>query len=287
MKKRFFALVIATVMLMSAFAPKSEPTVYDALEILKSLAGLPSTASGDVTIYDALEVLKHLAGLESVYDEPVTTTSSAPGKTTGGSPVATTATTTEPIRPPVMTSWVESPIEKIPPKVEELAFDVISGRNIQGTIAWRSRYPHAVGLQLARTHEEYLSILEKFEAFEWHGLNSVVNRLGIDEKAFDEGYFAEKSLIVWHFGGVTPSTSEINSVILANNQLIVDATITFTSIPPLWLMSRALLIEIEDDGVLDAVDSLIPFTKVVVPEPLTTGYEHYRNHFLYGTSGVR
>jgi len=38
-------------------------TISDALEILKSLAGLPSKAPNGFTIHDALEILKYLAGL--------------------------------------------------------------------------------------------------------------------------------------------------------------------------------------------------------------------------------
>jgi hypothetical protein len=50
----------------STTPPISEPdlpTIYDVLEILKQLAGLPSNAPSDSTIHDALEILKVLAGI--------------------------------------------------------------------------------------------------------------------------------------------------------------------------------------------------------------------------------
>jgi hypothetical protein len=49
------------------------PTIHDALEILKQLAGLVNNAPANSTIHDALEVLKYLAGLPSVYDIRATT----------------------------------------------------------------------------------------------------------------------------------------------------------------------------------------------------------------------
>jgi hypothetical protein len=73
-KTRFLAGFIAIVMLITAFAPESSPTIDDVLEILKSLAGLPNSAGEGATIEDALEILKFLAKLPSAYDTPVTTT---------------------------------------------------------------------------------------------------------------------------------------------------------------------------------------------------------------------
>jgi hypothetical protein len=99
MKKRFLTISVIIVMLLTAFMPKNNPTINDALEILKQLAGLPNTASQDSTILDALEILKFLAGLESVYDIPVTTTPIASGTTGSSTPTEPPTTTTPPTLP--------------------------------------------------------------------------------------------------------------------------------------------------------------------------------------------
>jgi hypothetical protein len=90
---------------MPPFTPaiaEGKPTIGDALEILKFLAGLPNsinTAGGQKpTIGDALEVLKKLAGLPSVFDNrgvSVIVTSSPP-ITTPPTATTTTPTTTPP-----------------------------------------------------------------------------------------------------------------------------------------------------------------------------------------------
>jgi hypothetical protein len=63
--------------IMPPFTPaiaEGNPTIGDALEVLKYLAGLPNEVNNGVvspTIGDALEVLKFLAKLPSVFDNPV------------------------------------------------------------------------------------------------------------------------------------------------------------------------------------------------------------------------
>jgi len=77
MKRRILSIFIAIVMIVSLSATvnadSDAPTIHDALEILKQLAGLPNTAPAKSTIHDALEVLKFLAGLPNSIDKTVLT----------------------------------------------------------------------------------------------------------------------------------------------------------------------------------------------------------------------
>jgi hypothetical protein len=49
--------------------PPVSPTIHDALEILKQLAGLANKAPANSTINDALEILKYLAGLPNKFNQ--------------------------------------------------------------------------------------------------------------------------------------------------------------------------------------------------------------------------
>jgi len=75
--------------------PLQSPTIHDALEILKQLAGLANKAPSGSTIHDALEILKFLAGLPSTYGlnpdvSAVTTAATTVTTVTTTAPPATT-----------------------------------------------------------------------------------------------------------------------------------------------------------------------------------------------------
>jgi len=121
MKKRFLAVLVAIVMLLTAFAPRPNPTIEDVLDILMSLAGLPSTAQEGATIEDALEILMHLAGLPSVYCQLTIDN--------GQLTVAVTTTTVETTPPPTTTPHIKT--DKPPtttaqePKSKEIDFRIV------------------------------------------------------------------------------------------------------------------------------------------------------------------
>jgi hypothetical protein len=62
-------LQTTTITTTTSLPEPQSPTILDALEILKQLAGLPNTAPNSSTIHDALEILKFIAGLPNKIGE--------------------------------------------------------------------------------------------------------------------------------------------------------------------------------------------------------------------------
>ena len=127
----------------------------------------------------------------------------------------------------------------------------------------RKYYPYGLGLYLIRSHDELYSVANEIDSIP--GVWEAGNILARMKETLDEDYFLGKSIIVWHDGKIRHGESEINSVLFLKNQLIVTSTQTYYSavVNP-WKVSTIILIEIDSNDILDDLEILIPYNKIVL-----------------------
>ena len=228
-------------------------TMDDALAVLRECVKLPNVATvathdfnknEKLDIGDGLLVLRGLVGIgdkmvmgESIVEPPVTEP-----------PV-----TEPPVTEPHFVSEVISPIASIPQEAEEVEFRVI-GDYTSSSMA-NNKYPYAIELYLARTRDEFVSIFEDTPYLYYRESYS-------DE--FDENYFINRAIIVYHDSRVRMEEIDIEAVFVFENQLIVSSAVFNPGFTDPWETTSLLLIEVDSD-VLDDIENLISYNVTTLP----------------------
>jgi len=203
--KRLLALVLAVIMLTTA-AVAANPTIHDALDVLKTLAGLSSPVNrDDVTIHDALEILKFLAGIKSEYDKPATTAATTEATTTP--PVTTTTeVTTEPNRPR-----------------GEIDFRVLGYERISSI----GKMDTQVEILLAQSLNDLENVLNMYlnDGEEVPYLQMVRNEVLLKMPVIDDSFFDEHLIIIIHHGlSDYAGIPFVNSLVKEEKFLTVNTT---------------------------------------------------------------
>jgi hypothetical protein len=100
-------------------------------------------------------------------------------------------------------------------------------------------------LQLARTNDELLTILNELrhsdEIYQSEQLPSISD---------------EHSIIVWYTGSISGGqTATVNSLVRANDELVVSTTLNFGYSPP-WMTWHIVLVEVPNSAI-EGVESLV------------------------------